>query len=114
MDLPSFWSLIRHYTVAPGEVIGVHKGKHPTVEIRYRSGGVLVTRTFPAFAGAASGDSVPVYFSTQEPSNASLAPPSEIWAQDLPPYIAMSLVLSLLITFAMFRVESSRHYLFSV
>jgi hypothetical protein len=114
MDLPSFWSLTRHYTVTSGEVIDVRKGKHPTVEIRYRSGGVLVTRAFPAYARAAPGDSVPVYYSTQDPSSASLAPPSEIWAQDLPHYIAMSLILSLLITFGMFRVESSRHYLFSV
>ena len=70
---------------------------HGLVEVRYLVAGSAYQRTFAPYLQTrpiAEGDSVRVYYSPRDPRDAYIFPPVEILAEELPAWLAGSLLMS--------------------
>jgi hypothetical protein len=102
MDVPDLLLLQHEHAVTPGIVMRLVPASHGCVEIRYTVGKTEYIETlFPYSDNDTSvGASVPVYYSPNNPRNASTAPPADVLAEESPGWLAVSMFMSIPLTYA--------------
>ena len=97
IDGPHLLVLERRHAETPGQVIRLLPESHGMVEVRYVVADVTYQRTFaPHLQGSiiSKGASVRVYYWPEDPNVAVIAPPAEILTEQLPSWLAGSLLIS--------------------
>lgn len=100
IDVPDLLRLQGNYGEVPGSVARLIPESHGLVEVTYIVKGVMYTRSVMPHLedhAIAEGDSVQVYYSPSTPAVAVIAPPSEILAEQIPSWIAGSLLISIVL-----------------
>jgi hypothetical protein len=96
-DAPQLLLLEHNHAETLGEVTRLLPASHGLVEVRYVVAGSTYQGTFAPHLQSRridEGDSVRVYYSPRDPKDASIFPPDEILAEQLPSWLAGSLLLS--------------------
>ena len=97
IDGPHLLLLQRRHAETVGEVVRLLPESHGMVEVRYLVANVTYKRAFPPHLQRSrinEGDSVRVYYRPEDPNVAVIAPPSEILTEQLPSWLAGSLLIS--------------------
>jgi len=85
-------SLSRSWTIAKGTVVSVDRGQHLSITVNYAADGKRIEQVFQG-SYKNVGDSVDVYYSQQNPSNADLENPEDLLRSEIRTWTLASLTL---------------------
>jgi len=97
IDAPHLLLLEYKHAETNGEVTRTFPEEHGQVEVEYIVAGKTYRDAFAPHLHMrifAKGDSIRVYYSPKDPTTAFIAPPGEILAEQMPAWIAGSLLMS--------------------
>jgi len=85
-------SLSRSWTIAKGTIVGVNRGQHLSITVNYAADGKRIDQVFQG-SYKNVGDSVDVYYSPVDPTNANLQNPEELLRSEIRTWALASLML---------------------
>jgi hypothetical protein len=109
IDVPNLLALIREHQEVSGTVVQELPSRHGLVDVRYEANGKAYQQALrPYGASSRTHDAVKVYFSSNNPEIAFMAPPQEVLKANTPFWLGGSLLFSIAVVLNFVLIQTKR------